>query len=196
MNRVVFLLSSAFALLLVTPAARASDAFPETIKSELKLETVPLCTLCHQTLIGGRMTITKPFGITMQTKYGLKLLDVPGLRKALADMQTANPPDDSDGDGIGDIAELVRGTDPNVKEGETAVDEGPMYGCQCSTPRPSTGFSSAAAAWAAGLVIAAVRARRSRQSSAEAPTRSGHRPARPLREQKTRAVSGDVERET
>lgn len=163
MNRARFLLASAFALLLIAPVARASETFPDVIKTELKLAEAPLCTVCHQTLIGGRMTITKPFGITLQTKYGLRQLDVTGLKNALAQMQMKNPPDDSDGDGIGDIAELIAGTDPNVKTGETAVDEGPNYGCQCSTARTNRGFSAGALAWAAGAAIAGLRARRSRR---------------------------------
>ncbi|MET0591645.1 MAG: hypothetical protein ABW133_03025 [Polyangiaceae bacterium] len=156
---------SAVAVLLAAPAALASESFPGAIKTYLNLPgDPPLCTVCHTTLIGGPMTVSKPFGKTLQQKYGLLRLDENRLRAALMQMQAANPPDDSDSDGIGDIAELLAGTDPNVKTGETAVDEGPNYGCQCSAARSTGGFSTGAFAWAAGVAIAGLRARRSRRA--------------------------------
>ena len=51
-------------LLCATPrAVHASAAFPSVLKDEWQIAgTVPACTVCHQTLLGGLGTATKPFG--------------------------------------------------------------------------------------------------------------------------------------
>jgi len=131
MNRAALRICLALAVVALAPSARASDPFPEVIKAQLKLSEAPLCTVCHATLIGGLMTVTKPFGRNLMQKYGLRALDIPGLQNAI--MKAQENGDDSDGDGVGDIAELIQGTDPNVPEGGVAVDE-PRYGCYCSVP--------------------------------------------------------------
>jgi MYXO-CTERM domain-containing protein len=157
MNRAALRVFLALAVLSLAPAALASDPFPETIKTQLNLPEAPLCTVCHQTLIGGLRTVTKPFGQTLQQKYGLILGDVQGLRAALMQMQANG--DDSDGDGVSDVAELLQGTDPNVAEGGTAVDE-PRYGCQCSSVRAPGRVSAGAAAWVLGIALSGWRRRR------------------------------------
>ena len=61
-------------------------------------------------------------------------------------------------DRVGDIAELLQGTDPNVPEGGVAVDE-PRFGCYCSSgpaPRSST---AGGAAWLAALGLSGFRRR-------------------------------------
>ena len=158
MNRAALGLPFVLVALSLSPAARASDAFPAEIKAQLMLAEAPLCTLCHLTNIGGSMTVTKPFGIHLMMAHNLKAGDVAGLRKAISDCQAAgqNPDHDSDHDGIPNIAELIQGTDPNVKEGEVAAEE-PKFGCQCTTPRAHTGFSAAGAAWLAALALTGIR---------------------------------------
>jgi hypothetical protein len=168
MKRVHLLLSFALGLLLIAPRAHASEPFTETIQSDLGLAERPLCTVCHLTLIGGRETVTRPFGITAQKKYGVTLLNVPALRKALMDM-AANK-DDSDKDGLDDITELKAGTDPNVPEGETATDDGPQFGCQFAATPAGAGVTWAMGAWIAGLAISSWRRTR----------REGRAGARPI----------------
>jgi hypothetical protein len=158
MNRAALRISFGLAVLSLSPPALASETFPDTIKAQLNLPAAPLCTLCHQTLIGGVMTVTKPFGRNLQQKYGLRLLDVQGLISAL--MQAQANGDDSDGDGVGDIAELLQGTDPNVGEGGTAVDTGPRYGCYCSAVPALPASAAAGAVWLSGLALTEWRRRR------------------------------------
>ena len=157
MNRVALRVLFALLVLSLSPLALASEPFPVNIKAQLMLPgEPPPCTLCHLTLIGGLMTVTKPFGQNLQRKYGLGPIDVSVLRNAI--MQAQANGDDSDGDRVGDIAELLQGTDPNVPEGGVAVDE-PRFGCYCSTgpaPRSST---AGGAAWLAALGLSGFRRR-------------------------------------
>ena len=195
MNRAALRICLALAVVALAPSARASDPFPEVIKAQLKLSEAPLCTVCHATLIGGLMTVTKPFGRNLMQKYGLRALDIPGLQNAI--MKAQENGDDSDGDGVGDIAELIQGTDPNVPEGGVAVDE-PRYGCYCSVPAahvdtraggvgargwagvaPSS--TAAAAAWVSGLVLAGLRRRAVRRARAQVVADRRGRPVRGAR---------------
>src|SRR5689334_22048844 len=164
MKRVALPFFLAMALFASAKSARASEPFPDAIKTQLKLAEAPLCTVCHLTLIGGLMTVTKPFGRNLMQKYGLRMGDLAGLQNAISQAQTNG--DDSDGDGVGDIAELIRGTDPNVPEGGTAVDE-PRYGCYCSVSLPAPASSAAAAGLAAAVVLAGMRRRAVRRARTE-----------------------------
>ena len=157
MTRAVLRLSFAFVALLFSPVALASDPFPETVRAQLNLATAPLCTLCHETMIGGLGTVIKPFGVTVQKKYGATMQDIQGLRNALMQMQVNG--DDSDEDGVSDIAELLAGTDPNVPTGGVAKDER-RYGCYCSSPGVRSDWSAAGAAWLSGFVLSGWRRRR------------------------------------
>lgn len=103
----------AFALVLALPfAARASESYPSRIRSDLGLSYTPQCTLCHRTNSGGRGTVTTPFGKTTMSPYGLGAGSTSKLDSVLQQMEADGV--DSDGDGVGDIAELRAGTDPNV----------------------------------------------------------------------------------
>ncbi|HMI87518.1 MAG TPA: hypothetical protein VK550_25700 [Polyangiaceae bacterium] len=167
MNRTALRVSFALAVFALAPAARASDPFPDTIKMQLNLSEAPPCTYCHQTLIGGLMTVTKPFGRTVQ-KYGVHLQDVAALRNAIMQMQVNG--DDSDGDGVGDIAELLQGTDPNVAgEGGIEADEA-RYGCFCSTPPARSAPSVVGAAGLAGLALSGFGRRALRRRRVERKT--------------------------
>ena len=57
--------------------------------------------------------------------------------------------DDSDGDRVGDIAELLQGTDPNVPEGGPPPEEA-RYGCYCSAVGGLSASSGAGARVALG----------------------------------------------
>ena len=169
MNRPALRTCFALAIVALAPPARASDPYPGIIQQQLKLSAAPLCTICHLTLIGGPMTVTKPFGRNLQQKYGLGSQDFAGLPKAIMDAQANG--DDVDGDGVGDIAELIRGTDPNVPEGGVAVEE-PKFGCYCSLPSAAPPSAASAVAWwsgsvFSGLVMAGLRRRGARRAREE-----------------------------
>jgi hypothetical protein len=96
--------------LLAPSAAHASAIFPSEVQAHLGLKSVPACTLCHQTLSGGTGTATRPFGVTARAN-GAVAGSVSALDGALDAMKSKNT--DSDGDCVGDIAELIAGTDPD-----------------------------------------------------------------------------------
>jgi len=121
----------------LAPQAMASQAYPEALRAELGLAEIadpPTgCLLCHKDLVGGFMTVTKPFGRSLM-KAGATGASVPSVRGALQMLQTAGT--DSDFDGVADIPELQAGTDPNVAE----VTEGePPIPQPEEVPLPETG---------------------------------------------------------
>jgi len=154
MNRAFLPLALVLVALSLSPAAMASQQYPDAIKDQLKLVEAPPCTICHLTNIGGLMTVTKPFGLNLMNKYGLRSQDVPGLQKAITDAQRNG--DDVDGDGAHDIDELINGTDPNVPEGGVAAEQ-PKFGCYCTAVRARSGFSAAGAVWLAALALSSFR---------------------------------------
>jgi MYXO-CTERM domain-containing protein len=158
MYRRAFCASFTLFVLTFAPRAFASDPYPEEIRAQLMLAEKPLCTICHETLIGGLMTVNKPFGRTLQQKYGLRFLDAPGLRAAIMRMQQDG--DDSDGDGTSDTAELQQGTDPNVPQGGGPIAEEARYGCYCSAAGGASAPTAAGAAWLSGLLLSVGRRRR------------------------------------
>jgi hypothetical protein len=145
--------------------ALASLSFPPAIQSELSLGKAPDCTLCHRSDAGGFGTVTRPFGRTMMTQFGLTAANVAALRSALAGSDAAKF--DSDGDGTSDIDELRRGTDPNV--GTSGVETGPnvplpQTGCALNSSLPSSPWS-AGAALVVALVGCALQRRRARRAT-------------------------------
>jgi hypothetical protein len=144
--------------------ALASLSFPPAIQSELSLAKAPDCTLCHRTDAGGFGTVTRPFGRTMMTQFGLMAANVAALRSALAGSDAAKL--DSDQDGTSDIDELRMGTDPNV--GLSGMETGPdvplpQTGCSLNASLPSSPLSAGAA-----LVVAVVGFSLQRRRSARA----------------------------
>lgn len=137
-------------LLLFASAAQASRKFPGAVEAELGLGYTIQCSLCHVNGNTGYGTANTPFALSARAR-GLTSGDTPALRRALAQMRADGV--DSDGDGVGDIVELLRGTDPNVFGPvpiEGRVD--PSYGC-------GSAGSGAAGAFAL-LALLALRRRR------------------------------------
>ena len=157
-------------VLLHSRGAWASEAFDTIIRSELGLPPGPplLCMTCHESLNGGPGTVTQPFGLAA-LQLGLQKLDVQKLKEVLQQMEATNV--DSDCDGIGNIAELRQGSDPNSSSETAAMCadalEPPRYGCFCSlsvlSAKKGTGPSGAAFA-PAGLFAVLLVLRRSRRA--------------------------------
>ncbi len=154
----------ASAVLLAPRLAVASPIFPVEVQSHLGSKSLPACTLCHSTLSGGIGTAITPFGKTVKGS-GASAANLGSLDGALDAMK--NKHTDGDGDCVGDIDELVAGTDPNsgadnpgacdggsavppTGGGATAPD--PQYGCAAGAGAPvgPTSFAAAAVlgAWA------------------------------------------------
>ena len=129
--------------------AQASTIFPGEVQSHLALKAAPACTLCHQTLAGGTGTATKPFGAAVRAHGGIAA-STSSLDSALDAMSKDGT--DSDGDCVGDIAELTAGTDPDngadnpgacgdggssgaSSSGAPATPLSPEYGCSASNAR-------------------------------------------------------------
>ena len=180
--------SSLFALcvLFLSRGAWASAPYDDIIKAELGLPPGGplLCLLCHASLIGGEGSIDKPFGRSAQ-KLGLKKLDPEKLKEVLRQMEATNV--DSDCDGMGDIAEIRKGRNPNVIEADGALEAGappeagaacanaiePLrYGCYCNLPAQSArkGTGPSGAGWgSAGLFAVLLVARRARRAAGSWP---------------------------
>lgn len=94
----------------------ASESYPATIKSTLKLKTVPECTLCHANNLGGANTVVTKFGLSLQKRGVTGRSNVRSLTSALS--KEESDPVDSDGDSVFDLEELRDGSNPNVVDRE------------------------------------------------------------------------------
>ena len=120
----------AISIALAPRASSASPLFPQKVATTLKIDPFPPCTLCHTTIEGEKGTATKPFARTL-IGYGLIAGDTATLGTILEQMK-AKGTDDSDGDEVGDIAEIEQGRDPNINDitGKGPDDyPPPSYGC-------------------------------------------------------------------
>jgi hypothetical protein len=120
------------ATLALVSGARANPAFPYFFEQSGLPE--PPCTICHRDDVGGKGTVNKAFGVTMQ-RLGLNAEssggDVAAAIQAAEEMNI-----DSDGDGMGDIAELRMNSDPNFN-----ADAGTTAVVLSDFPLPQTGCS-------------------------------------------------------
>ncbi len=124
-------------LALASTSAAASSSFPSETKTHMQLTSTPGCTACHSSGAGGFGTVTQPMGKTLQAN-GLIASDIATLDAALDTIESADT--DSDGDGVGDIAELRAGTDPNIAGGgDSAPALGYGFGC-ASVGAPQAGL--------------------------------------------------------
>lgn len=130
---------------ILSGVALASGNYPGVVADELTVDA-PSCALCHDgaTSFG---TVTTPFGVSM-LEAGLTASDEDTLIAALASLESEGT--DSDGDGVGDIDELLDGTDPN---GAGDSVEAPSYGCVGSTRPGNPLMGAALLALLAGVVL-------------------------------------------
>ncbi len=120
-------------LVLLAAPARASSFYPGEVQSHVGAKSLPACTLCHKTLLGGFGTATQPFGVSVRAHGGVAQ-SASALDAALDKMAADGT--DSDGDCVGDIAELKAGTDPNSSADNPGA-------CGDAGPRPGGGPVSA-----------------------------------------------------
>lgn len=140
------------AALLLAPAASATPNFPAVMRGELQLSYEPGCALCHNDGMTGKNTANTPFANTLRSR-GLVGYDEASLKLALTAISAEKK--DSDGDGVIDVDELKKGTDPSVSA--SAVGEEPAeYGCS-SAPTPATSANVTVAGLVVLLVVAAIR---------------------------------------
>jgi hypothetical protein len=148
------------ALFMASPAGATPD-FPQKLADATGAPCVPQCTICHTDSVGGKGTVTKPFGKSM-VDAGLISFDNASVAKAVNELLQAGT--DSDGDGIGDIAEIRDGDDPNSATAAKAC--GPTYGCGARIEPKGpidVGSALAALATALGLVLGRRRTRSARR---------------------------------
>ncbi len=108
--RSVVSLGSGLAAIASVGASYASSSFPSEIASKLSAQA-PACTVCHSSNAGGNGTVVTVFGKYMQSR-GLNGSDIASLDKALAAAEGEGQ--DSNKDGVTDIAALKKGEDPNA----------------------------------------------------------------------------------
>ncbi|NUQ73084.1 MAG: hypothetical protein HUU21_05970 [Polyangiaceae bacterium] len=146
------ILASAVAALILNAAApaAATPTFPPRIAAELGLPNPPACSLCHEGATQ-KGTVITPFGASMRSR-GLVAYDEGSLTNALLALEGEGT--DSDGDGVGDIEELLQGADPNEVEGAGGGGDAaivPEYGCSAGT-RGGSGSGMGGAAFVFVLV--------------------------------------------
>ena len=142
----------------------ATPGFPAALKADLGLAASPSCGLCHAGQPGPG-TVTTPFGKALVAE-GLKPSNTASLNAALDALEAKGT--DSNGDGVGDIAQLKAGNNPNdgsplggtpsPNEGETPED--PKTGCGGHVAPRTEGSALGFAAVAVMLGLAGLRRRR------------------------------------
>lgn len=151
---------AALSALLGARTAGATPNYPPEIKTHLMLVSQPPCAVCHQNGVTGLGTVTTPFGTSMRAR-GLQANNTGSLDTALDALSAEGT--DSDGDGTGDIAELVAGSDPNTAGGSNASALTPTYGCGGSDlSAPANPSAVAGTLGALGLFGLTILARRRR----------------------------------
>ena len=144
--RISFPLRLALAgVLLVAPrVARALPEFPDEIAFDVGGDVSPACSLCHLGGKTGGVTTVTPFVLALKQR-GFEGRGA-SLRAALVKLEADGV--DTDGDGVGDVAELRAGTDPASPVPLAPTGE-PSYGC-----RVVGGAPTAAAIALVGLALA------------------------------------------
>jgi len=145
--------SFGLALAALAPAepAVASQVYPDHVLTKLQMPCAPGCQLCHLDASGGPAKINQKFGTAAKMAGAAGAAQTDKLDTALAALAASNS--DVDGDGVGDIAELQAGTDPNAAGAELCG--GIKYGCVASTiaRRPTTKSLDATASGASLFTV-------------------------------------------
>jgi len=150
-------------IVLWSTSALASSNYPGEVSTHLGGDTpIPSCTVCHATNAGGIGTVTKAHGIALMDA-GLVAGDLISLTASLDTLAASAT--DSDGGGVGDIDELIAGTDPNLADDDSndgggggGEDNSLKYGFCAATPNQGSGLGVAVV-----VLLAALRRRVSRR---------------------------------
>lgn len=103
-----------FALALLAPGeVRASRSFSDVIATELGTGRIPACTVCHDRAESG-VAVPTPFSSALAAR-GFDRREADSIGPALIALEVDGV--DSDGDGVGDVAELRDARDPNAVDG-------------------------------------------------------------------------------
>ena len=103
-----FVTALTLSLLVAPGVALAQPDFPDSLQKATGAPCVPQCSVCHDSVNGGG-PIDQPFGKSLGDYGGYQGRDA--IKAGVEGMKQDNV--DSDGDGVGDVDELERGTDPN-----------------------------------------------------------------------------------
>ena len=174
-SRLALLSVCVTALASLAPAlARADATFPGRIQTILGLAYTPPCNICHTSAAGFPAPTTQPFAQAMKSA-GLEAPDPSNtLETALSALEAEMQ--DSDCNGLPDIAQLQEGRDPNPPgeyidgTGRTApsdpgCSEPVAFGCGAQiSPLSATWEGQGTALLVAALCAARLRRRRSRLS--------------------------------
>jgi hypothetical protein len=134
------------------PRVHAREPLSPEVAAQLSLSYVPACTLCHSAGAEGGPADT-PFATAMRAR-GLSA-SADSVAPALDRLRRDGV--DSDGDGTGDIDEIIAATDPNADGG----------GCACA----AAGAADATSLYAPALMLLSLASRR-RAAHARARTRT------------------------
>lgn len=128
-----------FACLLFASAAHAHPDFPSDVAKDLGLAAPPDCSICHQGSVQSAATAIQPF-VNVLRQLGLSDADdATSLKNALEADEACQI--DSDGDGVPDITELKRGTNPSDGPGP------PRSGCSAAEGGGATAISAEPVTW-------------------------------------------------
>jgi hypothetical protein len=154
--RATLLTASLTLLASLTPlSASARPEFVDRLQAATDAPCVPQCTICHESVSGGGPA-DQPFAKSLMQMGGL---EGPGALEYSVSQLEQNGVD-SDGDGVGDIAEIRDGKDPNYA-GDALICL-PDVGCGAHVARelPANGLdASLAVLTALGLAFARRRKR-------------------------------------
>jgi hypothetical protein len=154
--RTHFLAAALASVLLFAPRAAFGRAeFPDRLQEATHAPCVPQCSICHESVQGGGPA-DQPFAKSLRRMGKLEGPDA--IKYAVDQLEQQNV--DSDGDGVGDIAEIRAGKDPNYARDALICLPDVGCGAHVSREAPSDGLS---VVLALGVALALVLTRRSRR---------------------------------